>query len=121
MKNKTNIVIKEQFTTTGLPKYTAIIKEYVNCNNYSYTRLMKEEFYKNGMLTKVVEYFKDTRQIKKVITYGFFKKVEQIVNYTKDGEISNIKTFSGNKMMITYNKYYDALVSKIYNVEDDLY
>lgn len=120
MKYKTNILIQEKFTTTGLPKYTAIIKEYVNYNyNHSFTMLMKEEFYKNGMLTKVVEYFKDTGIIKKVITYGFFKKVEQIINYTIDGKKSNIKTFSGNKMMITFYKY-NTLESRIYNVEENL-
>lgn len=119
MDYKTNIVIKEKFTKDGSPKYTAIMKRtYLSSSTYD--TIMKEEFYKDGMLAKVVENFKGSWQTKKVIIYGFFKKVEQIINYRKDGTKRNIKIFSGNKIKISYFDNADnLLVSRIYTVEDD--
>lgn len=108
--NYNNIYIEEYFTDEGEPSYIRISDKFSEFP-------IKEEFYKNGMLVAVVERFSNSLEIKKTIKYGFFKKIEQIIYYRKNGNIRTIKTFSGNKMKIDdYDNDDEIISSEIYTL-----
>lgn len=110
-KDYGKIAIIENFNSNGEPTYKLIYNKYSKLP-------IKKEFYKGGMLNVAIECFSKTRYVRKITKYGFFKEIEEIIQYKKNGRIRTIKTFSGNKMKVDYfDEENKVIESEIFTVE----